>query len=363
MSPSLKKPLVHSVPWLVVVALLLAAEVMVRLLFDPLDAVRYFTNGGLHAHDAEGARTFVGDPDLGWRLRPSLRMNDWLRMPVTTTRDGFRADHEFPRPKRGPRIVCVGDSVTFGYGILAPDQVYPGVLETRLRQRLPGGGLDVVPMGVPAYSSLQGRLWLGREIDTLDPDLVTILFGFNDTAPGVSDARALSTSWVRRSARRLVYRSQALTHLLVGLRPVLSRLGGGPAPYRPRVTTEEYLDNIHAMIGMARARGARVVVIGQVYREPRSDRVEQDRMIAVNRRALAQACARWDVPYLEVPILTEAHAADNGSFFVDGEHPSPLGHRVLAERLLEVIDGLGLLPEVPSATGATAPGTGAAERR
>src|SRR6185503_16651608 len=190
-SPSLKTPLVRSVPWLVVLALLLAAEVMVRLLFDPLDAVRYFTNGGLHAHDAEGARTFVGDPDLGWKLRPDLRMNDWLRMPVTTTLEGFRADHEFPRPKRGPRIVCVGDSVTFGYGILAPDQVYPGVLERMLRQRVSDEDIDVVPMGVPAYSSLQGRLWLAKEIDRLDPNLVTILFGFNDTSPGASDAVAL----------------------------------------------------------------------------------------------------------------------------------------------------------------------------
>jgi hypothetical protein len=145
--------------WLAVAHLLLAGEAAVRLLLPHEDAVRFFADGGGHAHDAEGPAASWGIPTWGWRLRPGLRMNPWLGMPVTTTRDGFRSDHEFPRPPRGRRVVCVGDSVTFGYGLISPDQVYPGVLERLLRERRANRSSTLVPMGVPAYSSLQGRLW------------------------------------------------------------------------------------------------------------------------------------------------------------------------------------------------------------
>ncbi|HET8947542.1 MAG TPA: SGNH/GDSL hydrolase family protein [Candidatus Polarisedimenticolia bacterium] len=338
-------------PWIIVVGLLFVVEGAVRLLMPRADAVKYFTHGGRSTFDGDGAHTFVGDPDLGWRLQRGLRMSRWNNIPVTTTSDGFRADHEFPRPKRGPRVLCLGDSATFGHGIVSPAQVYPGVLERLLRERLANPALDVVPMGVPAYTSFQGRLWLEREIDRLDPDLITICFGFNDTTPGASDRTALSTFWPRRAARHLVYSSQALTHLLLGAQPLLAP-AGTPDLDHPRVMADEYLENVRAMVEMARARGARALVIGQIYRNVQLSRSpQQNRRIAEYRRGLAQACDAWGVPFLEVSLLTEAREADNGGFFVDGEHPSPLGHQLLAERVVGLIVERGLLPMPPTATG------------
>jgi len=58
--------------WLAVVHLLLGGEAAVRLLLPREDAVRFFADGGGHAHDAEGARSFTGDREhpgpLGQRL-------------------------------------------------------------------------------------------------------------------------------------------------------------------------------------------------------------------------------------------------------------------------------------------------------
>jgi phospholipase/lecithinase/hemolysin len=85
------------------------------------------------------------------------------------------------------------------------------------------------------------------------------------------------------------------------------------------------------------------VVLGQVFRDANPERPEQNAMIGANRRALAAACAGWNVPYLEVTAPDEASAADNGGFFVDREHPGPLGQRLLAERLLDIIDERNLL--------------------
>jgi lysophospholipase L1-like esterase len=136
------------------------------------------------------------------------------------------------------------------------------------------------------------------------------------------------------------------------MRPLCAGPGSAAAPDPPRVTTGQYLENIRAMIAMAQSRRARVVVIGQVFRDPNPARPGQNRRIADNRRAHERACAGWNVPYLEVPLLTEATAPDNGAFFVDREHPGPLGQRQLAERLLDLIESRGLLGAVGTASGA-----------
>ena len=333
-------------PWVVVVALLFVVEAGVRHMAPRLDPGKCFVWG---PYNDDAAPTFIGDPDLGWKLKPGLKLNHWIGIPITSTHDGFRADREFPRPKRGRRVLCLGDSATFGHGIPMPDQVYPGVLERLLRERLGTPDLDVVPMGIPGYTSHQGRLWLEREIEALDPDLITICFGFNDTSVGLSDRSTLSTSWPRRAARHVVYSSQALTHLIVATKPLLARPvvpDAGTLEEHPRVTAAEYLENIRAMVDMARSRGARALVVGQLYRNVQSHVTPQhNQRIADYRRALDRACAEWEVPFLEVPLLTEAKQDDNGAFFVDGEHPSPLGHRILAEAMLDLIVARGLLPD------------------
>jgi hypothetical protein len=90
---------------------------------------------------------------------------------------------ELPLPREagaGPRIVCVGDSHTFGTGVAA-QQAWPARLQTILR----ASGLaraDVGNAGVPGYDTSQEALWLEATVLPLRPDLVLVQYFVNDTA-------------------------------------------------------------------------------------------------------------------------------------------------------------------------------------
>ena len=78
------------------------------------------------------------------------------------------------------RIVCLGDSSTFGMQVEEAD-TYPRLLAARLEEAAPGK-FEVINLGVPGYSSRQGLEQLQRQVLALKPDVVFFAFGTNDRA-------------------------------------------------------------------------------------------------------------------------------------------------------------------------------------
>jgi len=139
------------------------------------------------------ARVYEADPSLIWRLRrnavldfPESGFDD-----VHTDSRGLRgADRDEEWRRSGLRVLCIGDSVTFGLR-LADDEAFPRCLERSLAQRVaPQTAPVVLNAGVPGYSSVQGLRRL-RELRSLEPDVVVWWFGMNDCKPplGVPDSR------------------------------------------------------------------------------------------------------------------------------------------------------------------------------
>ncbi|MGD8854370.1 MAG: SGNH/GDSL hydrolase family protein [Gammaproteobacteria bacterium] len=95
---------------------------------------------------------------------------------------GFR-DVEFT-PEKDPsvfRIVCLGDSWTFGANVDQQD-AYPQRLSALLKQEFPDADFEVLNLGVFAYTSHQGLLLLSKEIERLQPDILLIGFAMNDSS-------------------------------------------------------------------------------------------------------------------------------------------------------------------------------------
>lgn len=89
------------------------------------------------------------------------------------------------RPDADPiRIVCLGDSLTEGYG-LAPEQAYPSRLETGLRER--GYAVRVVNAGISGSTSASAVSRLRWQLRS-GPDWVVIALGGNDGLRGVDVA-------------------------------------------------------------------------------------------------------------------------------------------------------------------------------
>ena len=158
----------------------------------------------------EDLRILVPDPDLIWRARPhvhrsyidvfspagrdgdryglirqfiprvppALRTNPTWEIQLNA--QGFR-EVELPeaKPPATFRIVCIGDSWTFGANVAATD-AYPRRLAALLASAYPGRRFEVLNLGVLGYTSFQGRRLLERTALGLAPDLVIAGYAMND---------------------------------------------------------------------------------------------------------------------------------------------------------------------------------------
>ncbi len=91
------------------------------------------------------------------------------------------------KDKKPVSILCLGDSITAGTSLKNPDtERYAQVLEKLLRQKY---GYDQITVVSKAVGGAQGndlRLWLDRDFAGNPPDLVTIMYGYNDKTWGYS---------------------------------------------------------------------------------------------------------------------------------------------------------------------------------
>ena len=87
--------------------------------------------------------------------------------------DGFAVQGQ----GEGPRVLCVGDSFTFGLGA-SGEGSYPHQLELLLAETLPG--VSVVNGGRPGQDSAQVLRRLPAQLRTVAPRVVYLLVGYND---------------------------------------------------------------------------------------------------------------------------------------------------------------------------------------
>jgi lysophospholipase L1-like esterase len=345
-----------AVPFFVFLIILALVELTVRLTLPHISSLDFLVaSPRQHAQfvDAAHVRIFEGDPLLFWRLVPNLHEVLWDATRVSTNAQGLRYDHAVGDKAPGTfRIVCVGDSVTFGYRVPRvylrrprenPEWMpYPMLLERWLRAANPGRSIEVVPLATPGYSTHQGLAWLRRDIGWLQPDVVTVCFGWNDIdLRGASDAQTMKTDWLRVTARRLVSHSQALMHASAWLRARRAAASVRPDTVR-RVSPDRFVSNEMEMSRLARSHGAAVVLIGGVYRDRVAHPPEGD-IIGADRAALRDVAREAGVPYLEVKELTEAAYPGNARLFEEHIHPNHRGHRLLALALLAFLRDHGLL--------------------
>ncbi|HEY0765167.1 MAG TPA: GDSL-type esterase/lipase family protein [Pyrinomonadaceae bacterium] len=343
--------------YVVFLMLLVSVELITRAAFSHVESLDLFVNTPqqkMQVANPQQSAIFEGDPLLLWRLKPNLDHAYWDFTTVSTNAQSFRADYPIGAKPAGTfRIVCLGDSVTFGYRVppvwperpndFDPEwQPFPMLLEKELRKANPNRSIEVFPMAVPGYTSHQGLAWLRRDIDYLNPDVVIASFGWNDaSASDVPDREAIDTRWWPVAIRWLIDHSQAFAHATRWLR---SRNEVKPVAHYPvpRVSQQEYVANFNAIVRLAKDRGAGVIVIGAPYRDSKTNPPEAQLMTQY-RAWLKSAMQQSQTPYLEILELTEAAGSVNEGFFGELIHPNHMGHRLMASELLKLMDQQRLL--------------------
>ena len=339
-----------SVPYLVLTLVLIGLETAARLFLPHISFLDVLIQPQSLRPDLsrEGATIFEGDPLLFWRVRPNLKEVAWDFTSVSTNGQGLRHEGDIGRKPRGAfRILCLGDSVTFGYRVplVFPndphgydrDQLpYPLQLEKQLRAANPGRQIDAVPLAVPAYTSLQGLNWLKHDIDRLRPDIVTVCFGWNDVClRSVPDRVVMPTDWVHVAVRSLMEHSQALIHFAHWSHAQRVKAHPENAAFSiPRVPPDDYVANLLETARITRDHHAQPIIIAPVYRDALANPAEAA-LIKKYREALRAGATSNGIPYLEVRELTEANYPANIPLFGELIHPSYEGHKVIARELLK----------------------------
>ncbi len=301
------------------------------------------------------------------------------------TRAGFRT-HEFTR--KSPevyRIVSLGDSCTIGvftdikrFGYVRTP--YPARLEQLISERVVSPRVEVLNVGVGGYNSFHGLMLLRSKLRGLDPDLITVRFGWNDhfispwreerafSEPENPLALALQSVLLRTHLypffRRLALESRAGAHS--ARKPPL------PTEWIPDVSVEQYEGILRRITEVASSQGAEVWFLTSpdafVTDEYRGRYEEYARNSTARKILLFNALSSFE-------RFTEIHAAynqatrrmgqqlgihveDMTSIYeqnadhhlfspVDAMHPLQAGHDLEAEALFEELVARGVI-EKPS---------------
>ncbi len=205
---------------------------------------------------------FDKDHRLFWRLRPGRTVTSQYFEGRTyrINSQGLRGEEIDPR-KKGRRILALGNSCTFGWG-LPREETFVGRLQDLL-----GDEYDVVNAGIPGYSSFQGRLLFESELAGLEPDIVVIMFGWNDQWAAASEIADKDQEF----PPRIILECQNLLSRLDSYR-LLKRLWLSTIERNPdslfdrrapvyRVGLEDFRDNLRSICRTSRARGIMPVLL------------------------------------------------------------------------------------------------------
>ena len=147
-------------------------EITIRLLdINTYSKNQFFTMN----RDLDYPEAFKRDKHLFWRPHPNKEVKSEFFDGRTYSFNslGLRGN-EFSEFKSEPRLIALGNSCTFGWGV-SEDEIF-----TTYLRRLLDDKYEVINAGVPGYSSFQGRLFFETEITELKPDILLILFAWND---------------------------------------------------------------------------------------------------------------------------------------------------------------------------------------
>ena len=166
-------------------AFMLAAELTTRVLVEDLSGESRFRQINeivLFLGTNHSDLMFEYDPERFWKLRPGVHIDDpenavWQGLVSNSL--GYRSpEFDLLKPPGTIRIVCFGDSSTFGIGA-EMENSWPALLEDQLNDR-GEQRFQVINAGVPGYTSHQGFLHMRQEVDRLQPDIVFASYANND---------------------------------------------------------------------------------------------------------------------------------------------------------------------------------------
>ena len=312
------------------------------------------------------------DDSIVYELRPGMR-GRFLGAEVSINSLGMRDGEREPVKRPGTfRIVGLGDSLMFGWGV-RQEETFLALLEEQLNAHFSGRRFEVWNLAVPGYNSVQEAETFVVKADAIGPDLVIVNWVGNDMDLPTflaerPDVWSLRKSFLLELVRRRwkAWRRKRLSSF--GLIPVefdkhsfLPKLRAEEVPerYRPLLGTDNMLQALDRLAGLARKHGIRPVVLFD-WNSPQADPARAESHDP-SRTAVKRWCAErgYLVIDTEERVLRylQEHHLDTSALWLSSSdpHPSVLRHRLIAEELsASLLDSGAIDGRAPESAGSPA---------
>jgi lysophospholipase L1-like esterase len=345
----------------------------VWLLSDPNwvinEASRLKAPRGVKAVDVAWLANFEEARYIQYKAKPSLdlkavnsfndievRKNATFR--ITTNKDGFRTHPFVPKKDGVLRIVSLGDSSTFGWGV-DNEYTYQSLLERKLALSR-GGAVEVFNLGIPGHTTRHGLGILHHYAWDLKPDVLLVSFGGNDARFMLQtiDQVLAADDTLLGGVRWTLFKLKTFKLLR---RLVLSASDPFKAPAKspekkptlvPAVSIEGYKANLKAMIAEAHRRGVAVVLIGvcstDTYLGAMAEVAQSENVPFVDAKKLFQDSIaalkegrlyKEEVDFYRNIYGDEAMAGSSWMYVTtDGCHPNRAGTNLIADALAPAVE-------------------------
>ncbi len=302
------------------------------------------------------------EPGAPWLYGPRPGATTTLTVSGDTTYEINAAGHRGPevdlaRVPGSERIVVIGDSLAFGYGV-AEAETFARRLEARLSE---DGDTEVVNLGVSGYGPFNEAAWLEGRGMRYAPDVVLVQFCINDlndptlhfdaatrgalgelpdaAFPGgerVARANPCGPWEICRRLRAIIAPDDSLQILRS-----MAAIDLKPGPHR-----EWLRDRYAEMVETAGLEGARVVIVGF----PHPAQLESGQGVDLQGQ-LAEVAAEVGAGFIDLlPAFEQAAVESDAPLFFDLYHPTSRGHAVAAEAIADALDDAS--PRPPARDGA-----------
>ncbi|MBN1210986.1 MAG: SGNH/GDSL hydrolase family protein [candidate division Zixibacteria bacterium] len=327
----------------VIIPLLIFVAVS-ELVLNLFDTDLYFKNQFFPVNrDIDFCDIYKKDPHLFWTFRENIttKSEQFSYLTYHINSHGFRGP-EFEKEKKNYRILALGNSCTFGWGV---DQDYTWVsqLEKILERQFPDNNCEVINAGIPGYSSHQGKILLKEKLLDLKPDMVLIMFGWNDhfaAGKGISDLEQKMPGRFIIGLQNFFSRFktyQLMRKIILSASEKQEFVSLGQMEGKRRVSPQEFYVNLAAIAHLARENNAQPVLLvppiacAQTYFNGTLSQLHVIHQAYQNRiRAVAQ---KEHIPLIDLQAEFDRYRDLFTDAYGDPTHFNENGHRLTAETI------------------------------
>jgi lysophospholipase L1-like esterase len=302
---------------------------------------RIYASSFFYDHEPNNQRAFIyhhedigwmkRDETLYWRFNPGRFEMACPEIDGPTqffiNNDGVRHSSPISAKKEGvTRIVCLGDSTTFGVD-LQDSSTYPALLQKEFDRQYGSGSYEIINAGVPGYTAYQGLELLREKYETWDPDIITLYFGENDNYDVKRFYQELEHNMLKRvdeSLRRNLRIYSFFKKIKQSVEMKVNSVSN-------RVVHEEiFIDNLNALVRFA--HGKKIDILMVTY--PTYNEVYSAKEHAYNK-VIREIATKNDVFLID--LVAAFRKEKENQLFTDNLHHTSQGSRIVAEALFRAI--------------------------